>query len=162
MRIAVLSDTHMQDANEWFDAVYTRYLEPADAVLHCGDITGAPMLYYLIRHPHFYGVAGNMDRTGPTSDLPMLREMIIENIRIGITHGAHIHSPIAENLPQAFTTEQHLICFGHTHKYLDTTVGNTRILNPGSVTSPRGGVRSLAIVHAEDSKITEIEKVDLE
>lgn len=161
MRIAVLSDTHMSDADGWIDTLYARHLEPADAILHCGDFTGAPLLYYLMRHPGFVAVAGNMDRYGVTGDLPARRELTIDGVSIGLTHGDGLPWPLAENLPAAFSPEVQLICFGHTHKFQDTTVGGTRILNPGSVTSPRSGPRSLAMVHTDSGSIVEIEKIVL-
>ena len=40
MRVAVLSDTHLEQVNPAFAALFERYLQPADAVIHCGDVVG--------------------------------------------------------------------------------------------------------------------------
>jgi len=39
MQIAVISDTHMDAPPHWLDAVYAKWLAPADHLVHCGDIT---------------------------------------------------------------------------------------------------------------------------
>jgi len=70
MRLAVISDTHLDQPSAWFERVYTRHLASADALIHCGDITGASLLHYLMQHKNFYAVAGNMDAYLAGSDLP--------------------------------------------------------------------------------------------
>lgn len=162
MRIAVLSDTHLPDATPWFEKVYTTHLATADVVLHCGDITGAPLLHYLMQHPEFHAVAGNMDRHGVADELPGKRELSLGGLRVGMTHGFGFSWPISQHLPQAFSPDLHLICFGHTHAFKDTEVDGIRILNPGSVTSPRQGPPSLALVHANGERIEKIERIFLE
>ncbi|PIE68392.1 MAG: YfcE family phosphodiesterase, partial [Deltaproteobacteria bacterium] len=40
MRVAVLSDTHLERVSPAFTSLFERYLQPADAVIHCGDVVG--------------------------------------------------------------------------------------------------------------------------
>jgi len=162
MRIAVISDTHLQQANDWFEAVYERHLASADAVLHCGDLTGAPLLQYLMQHPEFHAIAGNMDRYSLGHELRDRRELDLDGLRVGLTHGDGFPWPISRHLPQAFGSDLDLICFGHTHVFKDTVVKGVRVVNPGSVTSPREGPRSLAMVHASGREIEKVEQVVLE
>lgn len=162
MRIAVISDTHLQNAEGWFEKVFVAHLAPADAVLHCGDVTGAPLLHYLMQHPEFYAIAGNMDRYGLDRELPDKRELELDGLRVGLTHGFGFPFPISKHLPQAFSEGLDLICFGHTHVFKDTVVDGVRILNPGSMTSPRQGPRSMAMVQAKGRQIERIEQVVLE
>lgn len=161
MRIAVISDTHLPAPDSWFEEVYAAHLAPADAVLHCGDITGPPLLHYLMQHPEFHAVAGNMDRYGVADDLPGKRELVLEGLKIGLIHGFGFAWPISRHLTPAFSPDLDLICFGHTHVFKDTVVDGVRIINPGSLTSPRQGPKSLALVHAQDGKIARVEQVVL-
>ncbi len=162
MRIAVLSDTHLHAADPWFEAFYARHLAPADAVLHCGDITGASVLHYLTQHPNFHAVAGNMDRYGVADSLPGKSELLLDGVHIGLTHGFGFPWPISQHLPAAFSPGTQLICFGHTHVYQDNMVDGVRVLNPGSLTSPRQGPCSMALVHVDQGTIVDVEKVIVE
>lgn len=162
MRIAVISDTHLQSASTWLEDIYEQHLAPADAVLHCGDVTGAPLLHYLMQHPEFHAIAGNMDRYGLDHELPDRRELELDGLRIGLTHGHGFPWPISKHLPQAFSPDLDLICFGHTHVFKDTVVDGVRIVNPGSMTSPRQGPRSLALVTANGREIKDVEQIILD
>ena len=96
MRVAVLSDTHLVSPDHWFEEVFQRHLAPADVVLHCGDVTGHDVLYYLMGHPAFYAVAGNMDGWVLSDDLPPTRRLEFEGVRIGMAHGWGFHGRILE------------------------------------------------------------------
>ena len=63
------------------------------------------------------------------------------------THG-HIFSP--DKLPEL--PESSLFCFGHIHTKMLEKRGDIYILNPGSVTAPKDGSRSYAML--EDAAVT--------
>lgn len=151
----------MSNADDWFEDIYAVHLAPADAVLHCGDITGAPLMHYLMQHPRFHAVAGNMDRYGVADELPGKRELTLEGLHIGMVHGFGFSFPISHHVPAAFRPGVQLICFGHTHVFTDVEINGVRVLNPGSLTSPRKGPRSLAMVHADNGRVEHIEMIAL-
>jgi uncharacterized protein len=163
MRVAVLSDTHMQGADAWFEAVYERHLAPADVLLHCGDITGEPLLDFLWQHPAFYAVAGNMDGWTLRDALPPTRVLELEGLRIGMAHGWGFHGPnIGRSVAQALGPGIDLVCYGHTHVFAWEEYDGVRLLNPGSLTGPRKGPCSLAIVTLCQGGAPEVEKVVVE
>ena len=61
MKIAVISDTHMGNPSSWLDAVYTKWLGPADVLIHCGDIASVETWSYFMQHDNFICVRGNCD-----------------------------------------------------------------------------------------------------
>ena len=162
MRVAVLSDTHLVSPDHWFEEVFQRHLAPADVVLHCGDVTGHDVLYYLMGHPAFYAVAGNMDGWVLSDDLPPTRRLEFEGVRIGMAHGWGFHGPdIGASVVRSFAPEVDLVCFGHTHVYQWSECNGVRVLNPGSVTKPRQGKRSLAMLTLEKGKDPQAQRIDL-
>lgn len=162
MKIAVLSDTHLSSPTPWFGDVYARYLAPADAVIHCGDIAGYAMLEYLEGLPNFHGVSGNMDEMRIQEELPPTRILELEGFRIGLTHGAGAWGDAASVVTSWFAPGLDLICFGHTHVYEWRLIDGTRVLNPGSAGLPRKGESSLALITAEKGLPLMVEKVVLE
>lgn len=141
--IAVISDTHMNQPAGWFLRVYDEYLASADAVLHCGDITGPATYHELCRHPEFHAVLGNCDwdpNLGRELQ-PMLRLELL-GLRIGMTHGWGNRSRVPQSVAEAFGHGFDLLCFGHTHQRYWSDENGVQMLNPGSL----GESGSLALV----------------
>lgn len=118
----------------WFLRVYEQYLQPADAVLHCGDITGPATYHELLQHPCFHAVLGNCDwdpNLG-TELTPMLR-LELFGLRIGMAHGWGSRPGVPARVAQAFGTEVDLVCFGHTHNRFWSDEFGPMLCNPGSV-----------------------------
>lgn len=160
MRIAVLSDTHMNSPDQWFASVWERYCEPADYVIHCGDVTGEAMYYFMSGHPGFYGVAGNMDQWTLGDTLPDTVRLELDGLRIAAAHGWGSRMTLAETVVSAVGHDRDLVCYGHSHIWDWRVVNGVRVLNPGSLTSPRSGGRSLALVDWADGELS-VRRVDL-
>jgi hypothetical protein len=141
MRIAVISDTHLDQPTPWFEEMYERHLAQADWLLHCGDVTGRGLLEYVERHPGFYGVAGNMDGRPVDGELPPTRVVELDGLRVGMAHGYGYGHPIARTLARAFAGRADLVCFGHTHRFEWVEHEGVRVLNPGSFCVPKQGDR---------------------
>ncbi|MGE4292742.1 MAG: metallophosphoesterase family protein [Desulfovibrio sp.] len=147
--IAVISDTHMNQPPGWFLRVYEEYLAPADAVLHCGDITGPATYHELCQHPEFHAVLGNCDwdpQLGQT--LKPLLQLDLFGLRIGMAHGWGSRSSVPARVAEAFGNAFDLICFGHTHQQYWSKEYGPRLLNPGSL----GEYGSLALVTVQPGK----------
>ncbi len=151
MQIAVISDTHMTEPNAWFDQFYTTHLEPADALIHCGDITGKEMYWYLQNHKKFYAVAGNMDAFGMGHDLPTTLSLSLGGKKIGVAHGFGYgsRSGLGFSVAAAFGQDYDLILYGHTHIAEVEHFYSTTIVNPGTLRQ-HGGTFALIDIEADE------------
>lgn len=155
MRIAVLSDTHMDDLDSDLMRVFEKQLHGMEAVLHLGDFTGERVWAYLNSHACFYGVRGNMDRGQWTAHLPGKRVVRVGGLKIGMVHGFGSGQP--ERLAtEVFDPEPDLICFGHTHQPLWLfEPGKTPLLNPGSFCLPRSGQAGYAVLRVSNGRLAQ-------
>ncbi len=148
MRLLVVSDTH----GDWKSLATVLELlgRSVQALLHLGDgsadvraamRSGAPM-------PPAYGVRGNVD-SDPS--VPLLRRFDALGRTIMLAHGHRY--PLGEGtgcLSAAAQEESaRAFFFGHTHVPHVEEQGSVILLNPGSLSRPRGPWGpSLAIVEA--------------
>lgn len=139
MNILVLSDTHgeIQKALEMVKRVSVGM--KVDRIIHCGDYykdalrleeeTGIPVT----------AVHGNCDGQQE-------REVSVLETpagKIAITHG-HTENVKWSLQNLCYLAEEYgcrCVCFGHTHVPVNETVSGIHLLNPGSLTNPRGGSR---------------------
>lgn len=157
MKIAVISDTHMGEPSSWLDAVYAKWLEPADALIHCGDITSVTTWSYFMQHENLIGVRGNCDWDPQLVDeLEPMRTVTIGTLTVGVTHGWGPRPQVPVKVAQAFGPDLDLVCYGHTHKRDWSIVEGVQLLNPGSL----GEFGSLAIVTVGDDGRLDCEFVD--
>ncbi len=157
MLVAVISDTHLYEPSQWFRGVFRDHLAQADALVHCGDVTGPGMLAFLeASHPNFYGVCGNMCSYGAGAGLPDRITFELEGFRLGAAHGWGPRSEVPLRVAEAFGPGYDVICFGHTHRYTWLRHGTTWLLNPGCLQEGEG---SLALLTLESGKAPEARQV---
>ncbi len=158
MRVAVLSDTHLEQVNPAFAALFERYLQPADAVIHCGDVVGEEIEACLRGHNRAWLVRGNCDYGLQT---PASLTLELAGLRLGVAHGWG-RSLVGETVARAFGPGYDLILYGHTHKR-DWSRASTgaRLFNPGSVSHPRDGQASMAILTLEQNCPPQVQWIDL-
>lgn len=161
IRIAVLSDTHLRVPTPFLESLYEQHLAPAHAVLHLGDVTGEATLAYLMNHPRFYGVAGNMDGFGVSDHLPATRSVEFGGLTIAMAHGWGYGRDPAPGLARHLGPEADLVCFGHTHMFQWGEVGGVHMLNPGSASAPRRGAPSMALLAIGPDRELDAEMIDL-
>lgn len=162
MNILVVSDDH---GLEGFDYAYKqakRKYGEIDLVLHAGDSLHDEEYYKQKIECDFKGVAGNCDFM--RCDMPL--EQIIEcgQHRIFVTHGDRYSG--VQNLYDAGQQRgADIVVCGHTHRALQKIYENPffMIVNPGSLTKPRGGrYGSYAVISLEDDvKVTYFDMPDL-
>jgi len=132
MRLAVISDTHMEAPSSWFRRFFERHLLEADVLIHCGDITGPAMLEYMEQsHPNFHAVAGNCCDWRVAQELPALLKLSLGGHMVGVTHGWGDRASLPGRLPDAFGPGFGLILFGHLHRQMELRFGDTLVVNPG-------------------------------
>jgi uncharacterized protein len=150
MRIGILSDSHDQ-VQRTKSAVSLLAAAGAEALIHCGDITGPDVVYECTLLPTYF-VFGNCD-----FDQDVLRKAIariganclergglitLDARRIAVTHGdseREIHRLTALKPDYLFT--------GHTHVVADLRKNGIRHINPGALhRAPRWTVACLDLL----------------
>lgn len=151
MRILVVSDTH----GDWqaLAAVLGMLGRSVQALMHLGDGSGDIRSAFRsgVPMPPAYGVRGNVDND---SSVPLFRNFEADGGKIMIAHGHRF--PLGEGMSclASAAREQgaRAIFYGHTHIPHYEERGDITILNPGSLSRPRGPWGpSLAIVEASSS-----------
>lgn len=134
MMIAIASDTHL-DVTELHAAALLA--EQADLILHAGDeVSDAKWLASQVATP-VLGVAGNWDR--PSDTFPI--ERIVEaTIPVYLTHGHRLRVKESPDhvADRARKLGANIAIYGHTHILDAQVIDDVLVLNPGSLSQPRG------------------------
>ena len=153
MKLLLIADTHGMD--ERFEQVL-RHAGPFDMLLHAGDLEGSEY-YYRTRSPApALCVAGNNDLF---TEMPAERLVDVCGLRIWLVHGhrQHVFRGLSELESEALRRDVQVVVFGHTHRPLIEHRSGLMIINPGSLSLPRGRDRrpSWAELETESGKITD-------
>jgi len=163
MKLLLISDTH-GSSKEVGDLVQ-QYVDEVQYVCHMGDFFRDLMKYehtYKEMYPNLKVVCitGNCDFSSIVSDECILEIPVGDGIvrRILMVHG-HNHTVKLDRKRLAKYALQQGVdaCFyGHTHEPTIETIDSIFIMNPGSLTEPRGGSKaSYGFVEiSEDGAIT--------
>ncbi len=147
MRIAVLSDTHGNLT--WVDGLMPMF-DSVDAVIHLGDcVADAKKLEERIKCPVYY-IAGNCDIM---SSEP--RELVkhFGGVRFFAVHGDRysVDYDLYALSAAAREREAQVCLYGHTHIPDISNYYGVWIVNPGSMSRPRGmAKRSYAIIEIDN------------
>ena len=134
MKIAVLYDTHYIAGFTRLPVDFWRHFDGVEQILHCGDIGDKDLYGDFAAIATETAVLGNNDGLVFGGTLPERQIFTIEGVRIGMFHGHRWKAPFG------FTKEDiDLLLCGHTHVPRDEMIDGIRVINPGSVTRPRGG-----------------------
>ncbi|MBA3889492.1 MAG: metallophosphoesterase family protein [Gemmatimonadaceae bacterium] len=103
-------------------------------ILHAGDVGGDGVLAELATIAPVEAVYGNTD----APDDPRLVQrlaLMIDGVRIHVSHGHELGSPTPERLLAAYDAD--VIVYGHTHKQQVTSAGGRLVVNPGAAGARR-------------------------
>lgn len=143
MRIGVFSDSHgdISGAKRFFDS-----LAPLDCLFHLGDYAAdGEKLSALFSCP-VYAVRGNCDYR---SNAPLERTVDLGGKRFLLLHG-HQYYALNSLMYRAEEVRADMVLYGHTHMPDLSADGPRLLLNPGSLSRPRGGsVESCALILVE-------------
>lgn len=149
MKILVMSDNHgtMDDMIEVLS-----YEKDNDYIFHCGDYEGDS---YFTTYNNIHIVRGNspFDFNLPAE----IKFNITEKIKIFVTHGHKYNVKWTYNniYYKARELKANIVLFGHSHR-LDAICENKVVLiNPGSISRPRGqNAKTYVIIELEEDKVT--------
>jgi putative phosphoesterase len=158
MLCGLISDTH-NNARNLHQALQRFSQQGVDVILHAGDITSVQTLE-LLKGYDVWIARGNMDRD-PALQLKIrslfglgrflhLHQLVFEG-----RHIALVHSDLHPDWEKIVNSGQFdYVVFGHTHIAMDKRVGNTRIINPGSLAGHRYKASSYALLDLGNDKLT--------
>ncbi len=99
-------------------------------------------------------VQGNVERDEVVQALPIKREIVVGNCRIGIVHilgDSKTHAKVAH---QEFPTAR-VVVFGHSHIPWNQEIDGQLLFNPGSATDRRRQPRcSVGMLHIDDRTLS--------
>ena len=123
MLIGLISDTHSLMRAEALAA-----LAGVELILHAGDVGSHSVLRELQAIAPTQAVYGNVD--DPVLGLPQTLDLVLDGLRIHVSHGHELGSPTPANLVHQYRAE--VIVYGHTHKPLVERKAHTLVVNPGA------------------------------
>lgn len=132
--IGIISDTHGLLRPEVIEA-----LKGCDAILHGGDINRQDIIDQLEEIAPVYVVRGNNDKDW-AEHIPMFLDFELAGIHVYMAHKK-------KDLPVDLSSYD-LVIFGHSHRYEESRLGKTILLNPGSC-GPRRFHQAITMATAE-------------
>ncbi len=165
MNFLVFSDSHGKTAA--MASLIRQHIASIDAVIHLGD-GAADVLYLRSIFPslNIYAVLGNCDPFSYTEyEIPPYHMLNIGDKMIFCCHGNRlgVSEGISGLIAEAVHRDADIVLFGHTHavfeKYFpvgDNSVSSDKprwVFNPGSISKPRDGVCSFALLHVSEKGV---------
>jgi putative phosphoesterase len=136
MRIGVISDTHATSFAEISDRILLALAE-VDLIIHVGDFVTKDVLDGLKRVGEVKAVYGNMDSDELKQILPETELLLIEEKRIGVTHGWGSPYGIEDRISRMFE-DVDVIVYGHSHLSRNAVRKGILFFNPGRAVSSFG------------------------
>ncbi len=131
--IFVLSDTHVPERMERLPRKLIDRMGAEDLVFHAGDFVGWEVFRELAGTATLHAVRGNMDHPRVRRSLPETKLVEIQGKTIGICHGSGSPVNLAQKVHGHFGQKCDVLIFGHSHVPYNAKIGDTLMLNPGSL-----------------------------
>lgn len=156
MHVLAIADTHVDDQrgiDRLLDRLADR-LAAADAVLHAGDVTAAPVLDALAAVVPVHAVRGNNDRR---LDRPEELHVELAGVRVAMVHDSGPKFGRARRLRRRFP-DADVVVFGHSHlPWHETHTESGHVqhhVNPGSAMQRRRAPTcTVAWLHLVDGQV---------
>ncbi len=138
MRIGLISDTHIPDVAGAIPFSVAKAFSSVDLILHAGDIAVASVLDELEGIAPVLAARGDDDYKIEDNRINEVQNLIVEGLNLYLIHSSQywardlILHPEKHNLQKA----PDIVVFGHTHRDIVQTVGDSLLVNPGSATFP--------------------------
>ncbi len=150
-RIGVISDTHIPHFKSIPDVVWQHFAN-VERILHAGDLSILSVINELETIAPVDAVQGNVETEETMLKLPIKREIVVGNCRIGIVHilgDSKTHARVAR---REFSTAR-VVVFGHSHIPYNQEHDGQLLFNPGSANDRRRQPRcSIGMLTVDDEK----------
>jgi uncharacterized protein len=148
-KVGVISDTHIPHFKRIPEAVWEHFAG-VEQIIHAGDLSDLSVLVELETIAPVVAVQGNIEQEEVVLKLPIKREIVIGQCRIGIVHilgDARSHAKVAR---LEFPTAR-CVVFGHSHIPWNEEHDGQLLFNPGSATDRRRQARcSIGMLYVDD------------
>jgi uncharacterized protein len=143
--IGLIADTHGLMRPGALEA-----LRGVELILHAGDVGRRAVLAELRTMAPVRAVCGNVDDP-QDPDLERTIELVVDGIRVHVTHGHELGSPTPDRLLARYPAD--VIVFGHTHRALVHRAGSRLVVNPGAAGPRRFNLKpSVALMTIESGR----------
>src|SRR5436305_10743884 len=150
-KIGVISDTHIPHFKKLPEAIWEQFGE-VELIIHAGDLSVLSVIDELETIAPVVAVQGNVEEDEVMLKLPVKREIVVGQCRIGVVHilgDSHNRMRVArQEFPEA-----RVVVFGHSHIPWNQDVEGQLLFNPGSATDRRRQQRcSIGMLYVDDEK----------
>ena len=148
-KIGVISDTHVPHFKKLPEVIWEHF-DGIELIIHAGDLSVLAVLNELEAIAPVVAVQGNIEEDEVRMKLPVKREIVVGQCRIGIVHilgDAHNRGKVArQEFPRA-----RVVVFGHSHIPWNEDRDGLLLFNPGSATDRRRQPRcSIGLLYVDD------------
>lgn len=159
MQLGIISDTHDQVART-ARAVAALKAEGAEALVHCGDLTGPDVVYECGALPSYYVFGNNdFDEGGLRAAMEAVEGrclgvggvLELAGRRVAVTHG-----DVPRRLRELAAARPDYLLLGHSHAAEDRRDGPTRWINPGALHRARRWTVALLDLEADALRWLEV------
>lgn len=150
-KIGVISDTHIPEFKHLPPAIWEHF-DGVERIIHAGDLSVLQVISELETIVPVVAVQGNIEEEEVRLKLPIKREILVGNCRIGIVHILGDARNRARMASQEFPNAR-VVVFGHSHIAWNEDVDGQLLFNPGSATDRRRQPRcSIGMLYVDDEK----------
>jgi uncharacterized protein len=134
-RIGVISDTHIPHFARIPEAVWEHFAG-VELVIHAGDLSILSVISRLETIAPMVAVQGNVEQEEVMLALPIKREVVVGQCRIGVVHILGDAKHYARTARQEFPHAR-VVVFGHSHNPYNQEHDGQLLFNPGSANDRR-------------------------
>jgi putative phosphoesterase len=129
------SDTHIPHFKRIPEAVWKHFAN-VELIIHAGDLSTLAVIEQLATIAPVEAVQGNIEQEDVIQKLPIKRELLVGNCRIGIVHILGNAQYYARTARQEFPNAR-VVIFGHSHNPYNQEHEGQLLFNPGSANDRR-------------------------
>jgi putative phosphoesterase len=156
IKIGLISDSHSRRKTELPQPILAAF-HGVELILHAGDICDLAYLSALGEIANVEAVAGNNENDAMEELLGFKKIIEVGNRRIGVVHGhrGKGRTTLLRAYNSFIDDRLDIIVFGHSHESYYGEHNGITMINPGSISRPRGKDRrpSVALLTINESNI---------
>jgi putative phosphoesterase len=148
-RVGIISDTHIPYFRRLPESLWVHFAG-VELIIHAGDLSVLSVIADLETIAPVVAVQGNVEHEEVVLKLPIKREVVVGQCRIGIVHILGESAHYAKTARREFPTAR-VVVFGHSHTPYNQEHDGQSLFNPGSATDRRRQPRcSIGLLHVDD------------
>jgi putative phosphoesterase len=167
MRIGLISDTHIPDVVEGIPQQVAEAFNGVDLILHAGDIAVIRVLDELENIAPVLASRGDDDYQLKDKRIKEVQNLTLDGLSLYLIHSSQYWASDLIKQPEEHDLDKapDIVVFGHTHRDVIETIGDSLLVNPGSATFPYYQLRSgtVAILTIEsgvaDARIVQLGEI---